>query len=211
MPDYLSLGLVIMFVGSAAIGAGRRILERRRARTELREKPLLTTSSPEGAWVRVTGVVRLVDDRSLIAPLSRKPCVVYRSRVTVGQAITRRALRPVEELVMVPFAIDRGAEGMVAIEGEHALLDLPRVRLRTTEQVRREFAWTQGIPYRDVARAQFEETVVMPGQRVSVAGLVMKDPAAAPARDELGFRDAPPPELRLAGNVEHPIVIGEPD
>jgi hypothetical protein len=39
---------------------------------------------------------------------------------------------------------------------------------------------------------------------------MMKDLPATPASEELGFRDAARPNLRLAGNVEHPLVIGEP-
>jgi len=210
MPDFVGFGILIVVVGSAAIGSGRRILERVRARRALREKPVLAASSPEGTWVRVTGVVRVADE-TLVAPLSGVTCVVFRARITAGRNLARRAVRPREQLVMVPFVLDRGAEGTVAIEGRHVLLDVPRRNLRKLDRARgNQFALAQGVSLKDAARAIYEETVVEPGAMVSVAGLMMKDPATepAPVSTELGFREAPPPALRLAGNADHPLVIG---
>jgi hypothetical protein len=208
MPDLFGLGILIVVLGSAAIGSGRRILERRRARRELREKPALVAASREGTWVRVTGVVR-VDEQTLEAPLSGVTCVVFRARITAGRHLARRAARPTQQLAMVPFVLDRGAEGAVSIEGEHALLDLPPRDLRKADRARRDrFALAQGVSLKEAARAIYEETVVEPGAVIAVAGMVMKDPVTAPPTAELGFRDAPPPALRLAGNADHPLVIG---
>jgi hypothetical protein len=68
-----------------------------------------------------------------------------------------------------------------------------------------------GIVMREHANANFEETLVEPGDRISVAGLVMKDVVNEPLEDgERGFRDAPPTRIRLAGNVDHPLAIGRP-
>lgn len=212
MADFFGLGILTVALGSAAIGAGRKVLERRRARRELRAKRPLDPRSPEGEVVRVTGIVQVLD-ATLEAPLSGTPCVVYRSRVTAGAKLTSRAHRPREQIAMVPFVIDRGAQGRVLIEGEHVLLDVKPLTLRRTKiaQNRREqLLMRVGLPLREIGRALFEETVVEPGARVSVAGLMMKDLATQPVAEELGFRDAPPTNLRLAGNVEHPLVIGEP-
>ncbi|HEU4611888.1 MAG TPA: hypothetical protein VFS15_07415 [Kofleriaceae bacterium] len=212
MSDFVGFGILTVVAGSAAIGAARKIIERRRARRELREKPPLDTSVPEGAVVRVTGTVHVLD-ATVTAPLSGRTCVVVRSRVTAGGKLTSRAQRPLEEIAMVPFAIDRGAQGRVVVEGEHALLDLRPLHLRgkAFDRARHErFLIAQGLAVREITRAQFEETVVEPGMRVSVAGLMMKDLPTEPAADERGFRDAPATNLRIAGNVEHPLVIGEP-
>lgn len=213
MSDFAAFGILAIAIGSAAIGAGRKILERRRARRELRTRPALAAGSPEGDVVRVTGVVQLVDDQTLEAPLSGLSCVVVRSRVRPTRTPMDRARPPKETIAMVPFIIDRGEAGRVLVEGKHVLLDLPPLRMKRSsiEQRRREqFLIAHGFPLREVGRADFEETVVEAGARVSVAGLMMKDLPSEPVPDELGFRDATPPNLRIAGNVEHPLVIGVP-
>jgi hypothetical protein len=173
---------------------------------------LLAATSPEGGVVRVTGIVQVLDE-TLEAPLSGRTCVVVRSRVRANRNMTDQARPAKETIAMVTFVIDRGAEGRLVIEGKHVLLDLPPLKLRRTdiEKARRERILLQhGFTLRDLGRAHFEETVVEPGARVSVAGLMMKDLPTAPVADERGFRDEMPPNLRLAGNVEHPLVIGEP-
>jgi hypothetical protein len=210
--DFFGFGILTVFVGSAAIGAGRKLLERRRARRELREKQPLGAGSPEGEVVRITGVVRVHEDK-LVAPLSGLPCVVARSRVTSGGKLTARAQKPKETIAMVTFIIDRGSEGRVVIEGKHVLLDLSPLDLKRDEieeSRRQDFLQLHGLPLREMSRAIFEETILEPGKRVSVAGLMMKDLPTEPVPEELGFRETAAPNLRLAGNVEHPLVIGEP-
>ncbi len=108
--------------------------------------------------------------------------MVVRSRVVAGSNIVRRALPPRESFRMVPFVLER-PEGMVSIEGEHALLDLPPLKLppprglRSDERDRRErFLALHGLKPRTGGRALFSETLVAPGDRVTIAGLVMKDP-----------------------------------
>jgi hypothetical protein len=54
---------------------------------------------------------------------------------------------------------------------------------------------------------EFEEVIVLPGMRITVAGLVMLE-IPGPSVGELGFRDLPPARIRLVGDAEHPIVIG---
>jgi hypothetical protein len=210
--DFVGYGILAVFAGSVAVGGARKLLERRRARRELREKPPLGASSREGEVVRVTGVVRVLDE-TLEAPLTGRSCVVARSRVVSGTKLTSRAQRPKESMAMVPFIVDRGADGLVVIEGKHVLLDLsplPVKRDALDEHRRRQFLLLHGLSVKETSRAIFEETLVEPGARVSVAGLMMKDLPTEPVPEELGFRETAPPNLRVAGNVEHPLVIGEP-
>jgi hypothetical protein len=61
-----------------------------------------------------------------------------------------------------------------------------------------------------VGGAVFDEVVVAPDARVTVVGLVMHEPRTISPGEELGFRDQPAPGIRLVGNKDHPIVIGEP-
>jgi len=215
MADFLTIGVMVAFGGSAAIAAGRKIVERRRARRALR-RPVLDPTSSEGTEVRVTGTVRALDE-TLEAPLSGRRCVVYRSRVQVVRTIGSRAMRPNETLGIVPFVVDRGDAGSVLVDSKFALLDLeplelPRPRgLSSAERTRRDrFLLLHGKDLRHAGRARFEEVVVEPGDTVSVSGLMMKDIAETPPDDERAFRDAPAPALVLAGNAEHPIAIGGP-
>jgi hypothetical protein len=212
MDDLIGWGMLAVAAGSAGIGALRRIAERRRARRLLREKPVLAPQVTDGSVVRVTGIVRAIEP--LTAPLSGRTCVVYRSRIDSSTAILRRpqASRGIHESIAVaPFVLDRGADASVLVDGTHALLDLPALKLGDIDRTRREqFLLSQGLSLRESARARFEETIVEPGMTVSVAGLLMLDPPTEASSIERHFRDAPPPSLRLTGNDEHPLAIGDP-
>ena len=215
--DPVSVGFIAVLGGSAAIGGARKLLERRRARKALAARAPLGTETPEGTVVRVTGTVR-VADMKLVAPLSAVECVVVRSRVGSMAGMAARAVRPKEWFAMVPFVLERAGEPPIAVEGEHALLDVEPQKLprphgpASPERARRmQLLLKLGLKPTEVARATYEEVVVTAGMRVSVAGLMMLDPAAAPppTTAELGFRDLAPASLRIAGNAEHPLVIGE--
>ena len=58
MNPIVGLGFVIVAVGSAGVRAGRRVLERRRARHELLTKPALEQTTAEGTVVQVTSSLR---------------------------------------------------------------------------------------------------------------------------------------------------------
>ena len=209
MGDFFSWGIFVVAGGSALIGGGRKLLARRRVRQELKARPVLDPSTADGSVVRVTGIVKMLEP--LTAPLSGKPCVVYVSRVDptnwVVRGAARRGLR--ETTVVSPFLVDRGPEGMVLVEGSHAILDWPPQKLKPRDRIREEqFMLASGVPLKERARARFEETIIEEGARVSVAGLIMLDPAEAPTPEERSFRDAPAASLRLTGNVDHPLAIG---
>ena len=209
MNDLIGWGMIAVAATSAAIGQLRRVAERRRARRELLSKPLLDPDTADGAVVRVTGIVRSIEP--LMAPLSGRECVVYRSRADATSLLFRReARRGRHEVIRLsPFVIDRGEQGTVLVDGTHALLDLPALALGDGDRARREqFLLLQGVPIREAVRARFEETIVAPGMTVSVAGLIMLDAAEESSTIERHFREAPPPALRLTGNAAHPLAIG---
>lgn len=208
MADVTGIGIVVAAAGSAAIAAGRKVLERRRARRALREKPALDASSPDGTEVRVTGIVRVLEE-TLEAPLSARRCVIFRSRVYLHSGLFRHARLPREHLRMVPFAVERDDGTLVTVEGKHVLLDLDPIKKLHTEETRRhQLGFTLGLNARALRAANYEEVVVEEGARVSVAGLMMKDLAEAPPMEERAFRDAPAPALRIAGDAQHPLAIG---
>jgi hypothetical protein len=197
--------------GSAAIGATRKLLERRRARRELLSRPVLGTETDEGTVVRVTGIVRIAE-ATLNAPISDSVCVMYRARVMAAGGFVRRAFKPSESFAMVPFVLERdGDHAMVAIEGAHALLDLPNRKLakpRTSDEYERrtKFLLLHGI--KTTNDGVFEEVIVEAGMHVAIAGLMMKDVRELLPAGEAGYRDDAPAALRLAGDVAHPLVIG---
>jgi hypothetical protein len=198
--------------GSIAIAAGRKLVERRRARQALRDRAPLEHGSPDGSEVRVTGIVRVLDE-TLEAPLSGLPCVVYRSRMAPveGFVLWARVQKPLEQIRMVPFALELPDRSRVIVESRHALLDLdPIKKLRSDETRRQQLGEALGLSERDQRASQIEETVVTAGMRVTVGGLVMKDVPAAPTSDERAFRDDQPTQLRIAGDAAHPIAIGSP-
>lgn len=208
MADLLGLGVLAFVGGTAVVGFGRKVLERRRARRALAAHPPLTVDSPEGSTARVTGIAR-VATQTLQAPLSGRECVVARSRVYVRADWAGYAVRPRERMAMVEFLVDQGADCIVRIEGTHAWLDLSPTNLEGSDGDRRRMLMDElDIKDADRSNPRFEETLVAPGDRVSIAGLVMKDVVAEPLPGERGFREGQTTRLRLAGNAEHPLVIG---
>lgn len=211
MSDIANFSIGLLMAGSAAIGATRKVLERRRARRELLSRPVLGTETDEGTVVRVSGVVRIAD-ATLKAPISDSACVVYRSRVMSAGGLVRRAFKPCESFAMVPFVLERDEDhALVAIEGAHALLDLPNRKLpapkSSDERERRgRFLLLHGI--KTNKGGVFEEVIVEAGMHVAIAGLMMKDLRELPPEGEAGYRDVAPAALRLAGDVTHPLVIG---
>jgi hypothetical protein len=215
--DYIGVIIGGTAVVSAAIGGTRKLVERRRVRRDLAVSPDLGAKTPEGTVVRVTGVVRK-RDTLIVAPLSGTECVAARARVTTGLWYTRGATKPREWFAIVSFVVDRDGEPPVVVEGQHARIALPsprlgRVKAGSAELARREQLLLQlGERSASALRAGCEEVAIVPGMRVSVAGLMMLDqPSAPPAADDARlFRELPPATLRLVGNATHPLVIGRP-
>jgi hypothetical protein len=211
-PTVIGVALLATFsVGSLGAGkmqrAIRRGLERRQARDALRAIALLTPTTAEGVIARVTGTVAVLDGRTLVAPLTGRPCVAHRSRVAPRGALPSGGV--LERVELCPFTID----GVVAVESVNTQLDLPRSRLTPSPQQRDRydaFLAVTGLQRHDPEFGkygpEFEEVIVVPGMRITVAGLVTHE--IPPIASELGFRDLPPARVRLVGDAEHPIVIG---
>lgn len=199
--------------GSAAAGIGRRFTERARARRQLRMRAVLGPGAAEGEHVRVSGVVR-VYERSVTAPLSGRACVAYRARakimmMNVKRRMPKASVSPPESSLAVPFLLDRGAEGMVVVDGPHALFDVPSIKLGAADGERgRAFLAVHGFTSAQNVTARFDEVAIEPGMSVTVAGVLMKDVALEPSADASGFRQGPPPSIRIVGSLEHPLVIG---
>jgi hypothetical protein len=193
---------------AVAARRGPNWLERRRARRALSAASLLDGTSVEGASVHVTGLVRVLD-RTVTAPLSASTCVVARARVRVGGSFGDFSA-PYETMAFAPFVVVLDDQRWVLVDGNYAQLDLAARRSRFDEARRTELLAEHYVGQRQSTLARFEEVVVVPGDRVSVAGLLMKDAGTAPTMEERGFRDSVAPTVRLVGNLANPIVIGTP-
>jgi hypothetical protein len=207
----IALGFVALTIAGAAFRAGQRFMERRRARVALSRAPDLDDTVGEGTVVRVTGTVGLLGD-PLVAPLSGVECVMYRSRIYVGDGIFKRNLWRVqtfETQELTRFSIDTGRTGRheIIVEGSHAWLDVPAHKSDNND-ARKRLMLRLGVHYSEMPKSRFEELVVRPGMRVSIAGVLMLDPAVEPSSEERGFRDEPRSRVRLAGTVKHPLIVG---
>ncbi len=203
---WLAVAAAGVWTGLRAV---RRRLERRRARKELLALPALASGTPDGAQVKITGGVRAIEP--LTAPLSGRACVVFRARAEIPTAGGASYPAPIqkrfEHFELSPFAIDRGTDGTVIVDGSHALLDLPAVT-DTIPELCETFLVGRGLSVRDASSARFEETIVEAGMTITVTGLLQHDVATEPTAAERDFRADHAPALRLTGNAEHPLAIG---
>jgi hypothetical protein len=188
-----------------AVAAVVNRIRRKNASHEARKalaRPALVAAHPEGNSVRVSGTVRL---RAfwVEAPLSARRCVAYRARIMMSLGEFR------DQSECVPFTLVRTDGSHVEIDSAYALIDIPPQPLPPGSEDRcRDFAIARAIASGDRWRATYEEAVVTEGMLVSVTGLLMKD-GTAPSNVERGFRDDAF-GLRLVGDEQHPIAIGEP-
>jgi hypothetical protein len=173
----------------------------------LRRCTELSDSSLENAPVRARGIVQPLGE-SLVAPLSGRMCVAYRSR-----AWPLGSPNPVDgalqEVVQVrPFVLDRGDE-KILVDGDYALFRLPLVKL-SPRNLEREttFLVRQGARTRS---GWFGEAVLEVGSHITVAGtlqLVQSDVAPSVADAERGpYRAAPAASRRITGNHDAPLAF----
>lgn len=191
-------------------GATRRRHERWRARWQLR-RCLALGDARESDRVCAAGIVRLLDE-TLVAPLSGRTCVAYRSRVWPGWHTG--APFSAETMQLRPFVLDLGDEEII-VAGDHAIFGLPPLELapRDLEReasfiARHALAVQHGLFGRSASRARFAEVALEPGARVAVGGTLVLVPRDEPPTDnERGFRDPPPPSQRIVGNRARPLVF----
>lgn len=148
----------------------------------------------------IRGIVRPLDE-TLIAPLSGRACVAYRSRVWQGFGDASIA-PPRETMQARPFVVDLG-EDEVIVDSQHAIFGLDPIRLPRDRERERSFALRHGLR----AAAWFSEVAIEVGARVAIGGTLVLVPRDEPPLGELGFRDPPPPSQRIVGNRARPLVV----
>lgn len=183
-----------------------KLLDRTRARWQLRAYAPLAPGAREGDRVQVTGTVRALDD-ALTAPLSGLPCVGYRARARGAQ---KREGKPVitgwlETMQLVPFAIERDDGTSIVVDGNHAIFGVTG-QTRAKRDPGREVSFLARHALTE-GRTSLYEVFLESGRRVSVGGMLVLVSRDAPPLGELGFREPPTPEQRLSGSRDLPLVI----
>lgn len=187
----------VFVVGAIIWFAGESARERKHLSDAIHAVPRLDTGeSREGTLVRVTGRVQLLESEVgglLVAPLSDKRCVWFRSETThsIDEGTRRFVLERVRE---TPLVID-------ATHARVAIAPLPSGDYYSTR------ALEYSLEHRDSdgGGVFMQETVITPGMRVTVAGTLVREHVASTG--ERGYRDDPATQLVLAGSEDHPLAI----
>jgi hypothetical protein len=166
----------------------------------LRHHDSLDDDSREGDLVFVGGTVRALDE-TLVAPLSGRTCVAYRSSVKSASSKNPAGNRG-ETMQVRPFAIERDDGSSIAVVGDRAIFGLAAQKLVDPE---RQASFLARHAFKGTG--SFSEVLVEVGARVYVGGTLVLVPREEPPTGELGFRDLPPPDPQLVGNRETPLVI----
>lgn len=187
-----TLGVLAMLSSSVV-----DMTDRLRTRWHLRYHAPLDEDACEGDLVYVSGTVGALDE-TLVAPLTGRSCVAYRSRARGLAGVWQ------ETTQLRAFTIERDdGEGTIVAFSEVADLRVPAQRLVPRDPVRiRSFLARHAL-----ANASVSEVLVELGARVYVGGTLVLVPHDAPPTGELGFRDPSPPDPHLAGNRDAPLVI----
>jgi len=168
----------------------------------------------EGLHCRIAGMVRVLDNTTLTAPLSGLTCVAYMLEIIVTDPELGDRL-VVYDKRAVPFVL--------ADTGHHAVVDPSHCQLLvSTKHALDSRAGFRSDPrlrailerYRPNARLEratrmrYREWVVEPGARVTLAGVGRRevDPFA---QAERGYRDEARQRLRFVGSEELPLLVGD--
>jgi hypothetical protein len=178
----------------------RTRMRMRDAAAELADRTLAT----------VTGTVRVLD-RSLVAPLSGRTCVIYVARVAIKTDALQQLVAPIEDPVetrWVQFALETDA-GTVIVDDTAGDVDLPELPLIPRKlELEQRFLAERGAPPELARTAGFHEIVVEPGDRIAVHGLVIHEEHTGEV-GERGYRDMPR-RVRLVAHRDHALAISKP-
>lgn len=152
------------------------------ARKRMAEAQWLDTESRDGALVKVTGKVRTREaGERFVSPLAENRCVVLHMRALVRRGRSPRG-EMVEKLEIKPFVIEVDGSKML-VDATHVLLDLSPARPPKTADVRKLLAEV-GRRDANAKTSRCEETVVVVGATVTVAGTLVTSPATKIVGDE---------------------------
>lgn len=166
---------------------------RSRARKLLAQAEWLDDNAGDGAYVKVSGVVKThANGERLLSPLTKNRCVVMRLRAAARHGRDPRS-KLVENVKIVPFMIE-DEDGTVQIEATAVELDVTGFKSsKWTPADKRQVLIELGHDRANPEASHVEETLVEIGQTVTVAGKLQKSEGE--------------PKQRLVGDAERPIAI----
>lgn len=174
------------------------LTERWRTRWHLRFHAPLDDDACEGDLVYVAGTVCALDE-TLVAPLTGRTCVGYRSRARNGMGLWLETMR------LRPFAIERDDTGeQIVVDGERAIFGIAAQKLVRDHDRVASFRAFHAITK---VNGSVSEVTIDIGARVAIGGTLVLVPRDEPPTGERGFRDQPPPDSLIAGNRDAPLVI----
>lgn len=203
MPVSTIVLLVIVGIGAAwYLTKGKR--QQLATRSAVAALPVMTAQTVDGSMVRAVGTVRML--QQLVAPLSGRPCVAYRTVCKLREAVATHSEAAAGELVQeqtVMFALDRPGESSIVVDGSYVRLDMPSLPYSAMDGAAREaFLTARGVSIRYAQYADWSEQIIEVGSQIAVAGTVMHDAGGA---GEM-YRDGST-QIRMAGNPQFPLMI----
>ncbi|HEY4180380.1 MAG TPA: hypothetical protein VGM90_26235 [Kofleriaceae bacterium] len=200
--------IVLLVIVGVAVAwyASRNMRGQIAARSAVAALPVMTAQTPvaDGSMVRVIGTVRMLEQ--LVAPLSGRPCVAYRTVCKLQGAVGTHEAQAAGDLVQeqtAMFALDRPGDSPVIIDGSHVRIDIPSLPFGAMSGAAREqFLTSRNVSIRYATYANWTEQVVEVGAQVSVAGTVMHD-GGNPGEM---YRDGGA-QVRMVGNAQFPLTI----
>jgi hypothetical protein len=171
---------------------------------------------------RIAGMVTPVG-RPLVAPLSGRACVYYRTRIVhsrLSGTDFSSETTLLDKTEIVPFAIDDGTG--------HALVDVTRTRVAVETDLRDVTSKPNDLDARQAALLAahaisptgivlsktlvFTEELIEPGERIAAVGVCLPDPTPPSERPGVSpyreaQRTAAPRKVRLAASRSTPLLL----
>lgn len=168
-------------------------------------------SLENGATGRLAGVVTA--DTTLLAPLTRRPCVGYVARVEERIATGKggRWVERIHEVRGVPFTIDDGTGRALIDPGQSTmLLEIDGTsrsgRFDDATAAEESFLRRHGLASTGWflnKTLRYVEGVIEPGERVAVIGRGVREPEP----DPIGHGGGLSTRVRIAGTADEPVLV----
>jgi hypothetical protein len=196
--DTVSTIQILIFIGlgvSLVVGFVMKMpsARRGRARKLLGQAEWLDDDTADGAYVKISGVVKMrAQGERFLSPLTKNRCVVMKLRAQVRHGRDPRS-KLVEDLKIMPFVIE-DEDRTYPVEATAAELDVPALKPgKGTDAEKRQVLIDLGHASANPEATEMEEMLVEVGQRVTIAGKLKK-------------ADSDPKE-RLVGDADQPIAV----
>lgn len=170
---------------------------------------------PDHTFGRLTGVIALLDDTTLQAPLSYRACVYHGVVIDDYRTGAMNGVELADKHEAVPFLLVDG-EHEAVIDPTHALISAPYdhvtegkpgVDMHPREQALLDRYGLSARSWYDTRYVRFCEAVLVPGERITVIGSGEWERDPGGPGDHHSYRERGPTRLRMAGSATAPLLI----